>query len=110
MIDMGPFAVALLLFRKFDGVLEFQCTDEMKEKLKDTIQNNIPMATMSLKDTFGLVAMSGAPIGMFEPILQLISNKVAGEISISGVTSIGFKITIRVPGVDQAVSSLLENV
>lgn len=108
-IDMAPPAVALLLFKKLDGVLEFQCTDEMKQKLQDTIQNNMPMATSPLKDLLQMVPMMVPSMDMVQPIIELLSNKFAGEISVSGVTATGWKVTVRLPGIDQVAAALLEN-
>ena len=67
------------------------------------------MATMSLKEIFGLVKSMGMPIDMFAPILELISGKTAGEISISGIASCGFKATYRLPGLDEAIAKFLED-
>jgi hypothetical protein len=106
-INVFPFAIILLLFKKMDGVLELQCTDDMIENLKNTAQNANPMAVMSLKEVFSFIKMAGLPIEMIQPILELIQNNTAGEISINGFNSVGFKVTVRLPGLDQAVSSFL---
>ena len=44
LISVFPFAAVLLLFKKADGMLELQCTDEMKETIKTFAQNNMPPA------------------------------------------------------------------
>lgn len=108
LINMFPFIMPLFLFKKLNGVLELQCTDEMKEKMKEAAQNANPMAAMSLKDIFGMVKMMGLPIDMFKPILELISTKSGGRVSISGVTSIGYKVTLRLPGLDEVLEEFLK--
>jgi len=107
LINLFPFAIVLFLFKKMDGVLELQCTDVMIENLKNTALNANPMAVMSLKEVFSFVKMAGLPLDMFQPILELVQNNTAGEISINGFNSVGFKVTVRLPGLDQAVGSFL---
>lgn len=109
LISLAPFLAPILLFKKLDGVIELQCTDEMVEKLKNTAMNANPMAVMSLKEIFSMVKMMGIPIDMFMPIFDLISNKTGGELSISGVTSAAWKVTFRLPGLDQTVAAFLSD-
>jgi hypothetical protein len=49
----------------------------------------------------------GIPIDMFQPIFELVQSKTAGEISVSGVASTGYKLTLRLPGLDQAIAAFL---
>ena len=75
----------------------------------DSLHEMNPMATMPLKEIFGIVKNMGIPIDMFAPILELISGKTAGEVSISGIASCGFKATYRLPGLDNAIAQFLED-
>ena len=81
-LNVIPFVVPLLLFKKADGHLELKCTDEMKETIKDSLSEHMPPALMSLKEIFVMVQSMGLPLDMFQPFLELIQNNVAGEISI----------------------------
>mmetsp|Transcript_22997 Transcript_22997/g.25544 ORF Transcript_22997/g.25544 Transcript_22997/m.25544 type:complete len:320 (-) Transcript_22997:45-1004(-) len=107
---LGPFlgAIHALFFVKnIKSNLEIETTDELKEKLIESAAEINPMAVMSLNEIFGLAKSAGLPLEMLQPILEFISTKTAGEITLSGVASIGFKITIRVPGLDGAVGTFL---
>lgn len=107
LINMFPFAIPLVLFKKMDCVLDLQCTDEMVENMRNTLQNANPMSSMSLKEVFGIAKAMGIPLDMFQPIFELIQSKTAGEISVSGVASTGYKVTLRLPGLDQAIAAFL---
>lgn len=109
LINMFPFAIVLFLFKKLDGVLELQCTDDMIENLKNTAQNLNPMAVMSLKEIFSFVKSAGLPIEMFQPILELIQNNTDGEVSVNVFNSVGFKTTVRLPGLDTIVEAFLSD-
>lgn len=106
-LNMFPFVMPLFLFKKFDGVLELQCTDEMKEQIKNKISETMPPALMALKDAFGMAKGMGLPIEMFQPILELVQNTFSGEINICAFASTGFKFTFRLPGLDQAIAAFL---
>ena len=106
-LNIFPFVMPLFLFKRFDGVLELQCTDEMKEQIKNKVTEVMPPALMSLKEVFGMVKMMGIPIEMFQPILELVQNTFAGEINVCAFASTGFKLTLRLPGLDQALAAFL---
>ena len=106
-LNIFPFVMPLFLFKRFDGVLELQCTDEMKEQIKNKVTETMPPALMSLKDAFGMGKAAGLPIEMVQPILELIQNTFAGEINICVFASTGFKFTFRLPGLDEAIGAFL---
>lgn len=108
-LDLFPFVVPLGLFKKFDGILELQCTDEMKEKIKEFATNAMPPAAMSLKELLEMVKGSGMPIEMVQPVLELVQNIYAGEVSINIVTTNVIKLTLKTPGLDQIITEFLSD-
>jgi hypothetical protein len=109
LINMFPFIMPIFLFKKLDSILELQCTDEMKQQMIDTATNLNPMAVMSLNEVFQMVKMAGIPLELFQPILELVSNRTAGEVQFSGIAGVGFKFTLRLPGLDQAITQFLSS-
>jgi hypothetical protein len=107
LINMFPFIMPLFLFKHADSVLELQCTDEMKQQAIDTATNLNPMAVMSLTETMNLVKNMGLPIEMIKPILELMTNRCDGEITISGLAGVGVKFTIRLPGLGDMLTQFL---
>lgn len=107
LINMFPFIMPLFLFKQADSVLELQCTDEMKQQAIDTATNINPMAVMSLTEAMTTIKSMGLPIEMIKPILEMITSKMDGEITISGIAGIGFKFTLRLPGLGAMLSQFL---
>ena len=50
-----PFLSTIFLYTKLGGLLEFDCDDELKEQIKEFVQENMPPACMSLKDMLSFV-------------------------------------------------------
>jgi hypothetical protein len=107
LINMMPFLMPLLLFKQADSVLELQCTDEMKQQMIDTATNVNPMAVMSLTDGLATIKSAGLPIDMFQPIIEMVTNRTDGEVTISGIAGVGFKFTIRLPGLNDVLTEFL---
>lgn len=108
--QLGPILGAvygLFMVKNVRSTLEIDTTEEMKEKLVGSAREVNPMAAMTLKEIFAFVKAAGMPLEMAQPVLEFISTKTAGEISISGVAQVGFKLTVRLPGLDEAVSTFL---
>ena len=108
--ELGPILGifhALFFFKNVRSNFEMDSTQDMKDKVIESASEAFPMAKMSLKEVFGMVKSAGVPIDTFKPVLEFVSSKTAGEISINGVAGIGFKFTVRVPGLDSAVGAFL---
>lgn len=102
-----PFLMPLLFFKRITGVVELQCTDEMKEQIKNFIASNVPPALMSLKEAFEMVKSMGLPLEMIQPILEIVQGAGISEISVVGAAHLGVKVTIRLPGLDKAIAAFL---
>lgn len=80
---MFPFIATVLLYKKFQGSLEFECDNDLKEHIKEFVSENLPPAAMSLKDLLSFVKQSGmVPFEMLQPGLEWFSNNFGGEIRI----------------------------
>mmetsp|Transcript_41347 Transcript_41347/g.47670 ORF Transcript_41347/g.47670 Transcript_41347/m.47670 type:complete len:324 (-) Transcript_41347:46-1017(-) len=106
-ISTVPFLMPLLLFKRVDGVLELQVTDEMKEQIKNKVSEVAAPALMSLKEAFAMGKAAGLPLEMIQPILELVQNIFGGEVDINIFASSGYRIIFRLPGLDQAIGEFL---
>jgi hypothetical protein len=102
-----PFFMPLLFFKQVTGSVKLQCTDEMKEKIKDFATSIMPPALMSLKESFEMVKGMGLPLEMLQPVLELVQGAGVNEVSINGAANIGVKFTVRLPGLDTAIGEFL---
>lgn len=102
-----PFVMPLLFFKRIVGSVELQCTDEMKEQIKNFAITHFPPSAMSLKELFELIKGAGVPIEMIQPIIEMAQNAGVNEISINGAGNLGLKITIRLPGLDKVLGAFL---
>ena len=107
--EQFPVLAPILLFKKLDGELEFECDDAMREELKETLLEVMPPAVMSLPDAIGLVKMQGMiPMEMAEPFLTWFKTHFDGQMKMYFQRSIGIRVTMNLPGLDEVVSSFLE--
>lgn len=102
-----PFLMPWLFFKKITGAVELQCTDEMKEQIKNFAATNLPPSLMSLKEVFQLAKSTGIPLEMIQPILEIIQNAGVSELSLNAAGNLGVKVTIRLPGLDKAIAQFL---
>jgi hypothetical protein len=102
-----PFIMPLLFFKRMTGAVELQCTDEMKEQIKNFVTTHFAPAAMSLKEAFEMIKGMGMPLEMIQPILEMIQGAGVSEISLNGAGNLGLKLTIRLPGLDKAIAEFL---
>lgn len=102
-----PFIMPLLFFKRMNGAVELQCTDEMKEQIKNFATTHLPPSAMSLKEAFEMVKGMGMPLEMFQPILEMVQNAGIKEVSICAAGNLGVKVTISLPGLDKAIAEFL---
>ena len=62
---------------------------------------------MSLKEGMEMVKMSGMPIEMIQPVLELVQSFFDEEINLNIFTSTGFKITLKTPGLMAVLAQFL---
>lgn len=110
--DLGPIlsgAHALFSVKNVRSNIEVDTTEEMVDALGESAKDTFPMGAFTLKQIFGLVKQAGLPIDMFKPILELINSQSAGELELSAFAQFGLKVTIRLPGIDEAIGAFLED-
>ena len=108
LVSQFPILAPILLFKKLDGSLELECDDTLREEIKELLLENMPPAAMSLKDAMSLVKQQGmVPMEMAEPILEWFKNHFAGEIRLYAQRSVGIKVTMKLPGLDEVVTEFL---
>ncbi len=108
--EQFPVLAPILLFKRLEGEMEFQCDDAMREELKEALLEIMPPVVMSLPDALGLVKMQGmVPMEMAEPVLNWFNKHFDGQVRVYFQRSIGMRMTFNLPGLDQVVNSFLEN-
>jgi hypothetical protein len=108
-VEKIPILAPLLLLKKIEGVLELECTQEMREEITELVQENAPPAAMSLKDMMSFAKQAGVvPIEMLEPGLNWVKDHFAGEVRIFVQRSIGFRVTMKLPGLDEVISEFID--
>ena len=102
-----PFVMPMLFFKRIVGAVELQCTDEMKEQIKNFASTHFAPSAMSLKEAFEFAKNAGLPLEMVQPILEMIQNAGVSEVSFNGSGNLGVKLTIRLPGLDKAIGAFI---
>ncbi len=104
-----PFLTPLFLFKKIEGALELQCTEDMITTIKEMAEEKMPPANMNIKEAMEMVKGLGLPIDAFKPILEMVANSFAGEITFNAVTSTAFQVSLNLPGIDQIITEFLKD-
>jgi hypothetical protein len=106
-ISMFPFGVIATLFKSTESILELQITDDMIKEFKENMAEVFPSAL----DSFPTIiekAKEGQPIMEIMPILEMIQEHIDGEINFYAYNSCGFKLTLRLPGLDTVINHIIE--
>ncbi len=89
--------------------MELECTEEMREEIKEMLQEVSPMLLMSLKDALSFIKQSGQlPTEMADPFNDWIKEHFGGEVRFFGQRSVAVKWTLKLPGFDEVVGEFLE--
>lgn len=104
-----PFLAPLLMLKKVEGLLELECTDEMKDQIKELVEEEAPQAAMSFKDILEMAKMSGAvPMEMLEPVLTFIQTYSVNHFEVLGAKKAAGRVIVNLPGLENVAAHLLE--
>lgn len=104
-----PLLSTLLLGVRANGLLEFDCDEELREQIKEFVQENFPPACMALKDLLSFAKQSGiVPFEMLQPAIEWFANNFNGEIRVYFQRSVGARYVFKLPGLDQVMQEFLD--